>query len=122
MRIESSSASVPDKRLSELYLRRARNELNLSVMVMKISEDPKLQMGLFSMPYEDTYFSAVISHAYYCIFYAAKSYLLIKGVKTKPPEEHRKTYEAIERLAKEGVIDIDLLKAYRELMIRAETS
>jgi uncharacterized protein (UPF0332 family) len=87
---------------------------------MKISEDDTIQEQVFSMP-KDTYFSAVISHAYYGIFYMAKAYLLTKNIKTKPPEEHKKTYEEFEKLVQQGIIDVELLKIYRKMMLRADT-
>ena len=48
-----------------LYLQRAQNELNLSVIIMKISDDKDLQIS-FGVK-QDTYYSATISHAYYSI-------------------------------------------------------
>jgi uncharacterized protein (UPF0332 family) len=84
-----------------LYLKRAQNELNLSLMILRISDDTNLQGSVFKLP-NDTYYSAVISHAYYCIFYAAKAYLLAKGIKTEPPEEHKRTFDAFQRLVNEG--------------------
>jgi uncharacterized protein (UPF0332 family) len=76
----------------KLPLERARNELKLSEIILKISQKIEVQSDILDIPNPETYFSSVISHAYYCIFYCAKSYLLTKGVKTEPPEEHRKTY------------------------------
>ena len=104
----------------KIYLARAQNELNLSVMIQKISDDKNMQISIFSMK-EDTYYSATISHAYYSIFYAAKSYLLLKGIKTKAPEEHKKTFNAFSKLADEGIIDVELLKIYQKILIKADT-
>lgn len=104
----------------KLYLKRAQNELNLSLMVMKISDDKELQVSVFKMQ-SDTYYSAVISHAYYCIFYAAKAYLLTKGIKTEAPEEHKKTFEEFSKLVEQGVIDVELLKIYEKMLIKADT-
>lgn len=103
-----------------IYLGRARNELNLSKMILRISDDKELQISTFSMK-EDTYYSATISHAYYCIFYAAKSYLLLKGIKTESPEEHKKTFEEFKKLVELGVIDVELLKIYESMLIKADT-
>ncbi len=69
---------------------------------------------------EDTYYSAAISHAYYCIFYAAKAYLLLKEIKTEAPEEHKKTFEAFSKLVEAGIIDVELLKIYQKLFIKAD--
>ena len=103
-----------------LYLQRAENELNLSIIILKISDDKELQISVFSMK-EDTYYSAAISHAYYSIFYAAKAYLLAKGIRTQAPEEHKKTFDEFSKFVEEGVIDVELLKIYRNMLIRADT-
>lgn len=103
----------------KLYLQRAQNELNLSQMILRISDDKKMQVVTFGMK-EDTYYSATISHAYYSIFYAAKAYLLLKGIKTEPPEEHKKTYNAFSELVDKGIIDVELLKVYKNMLIRAD--
>jgi len=104
----------------KIYLARAQNELNLSIMIMRISDDKELQISTFGMK-EDTYYSATISHAYYSIFYAAKAYLLLKGIKTEAPEEHRKTFDAFSTLVEKGVVDVELLNIYRNMLIKADT-
>ena len=68
-----------------------------------------------------TFYSAVISHAYYCIFYSAKAYLLKKGIKINAPEEHRKTYEAFKELTDKGELDVELLKLYEKMLVKADT-
>lgn len=104
----------------KLYLERSENELNLSQMILMISDDKELQVSVFGME-EDTYYSSAISHAYYSIFYAAKAYLLLKGIKTKAPGEHKKTFEAFSRLVEKGVVDVELLRVYKEAIIKADT-
>lgn len=106
--------------IHRLYLKRAQNELNLALMVMKISDDKNLQTSFFKME-EDTYYSAVISHSYYCIFYAAKAYLLTRGIKTEAPEEHKKTYDAFGKLVDTGTVDVELLKIYEKMLVRADS-
>src|SRR3989338_3186831 len=101
----------------KIYIARAQNELNLSVILQKISDDKKLQIEIFRMK-EDTYYSAVISHAYYSIFYAAKAYLLLKKIKVSAPEEHRKTFEEFSKLVDNGTVDVELLKIYQNLLIK----
>jgi uncharacterized protein (UPF0332 family) len=105
---------------SKIYTKRAINEFNLSTMIMKISENDNIQAEIFNMP-PDTYFSAVISHAYYSIFYITKAYLHTKGIKTKVPEEHKKTFEEFKKLVEKGAVDVELLKIYQQLMMRADT-
>ena len=104
----------------KIYLARAQNELNLSMMVKKISDDKKMQVEIFAMK-EDTYYSAVISHAYYSIFYAAKAYLLLKGIKTQAPEEHRKIFEEFSKLVDKGIVDLELLRIYQSILLKADT-
>lgn len=104
----------------KIYLARAQNELNLSMMIMRISDDKDMQLETFGMK-EDTYYSATISHAYYSIFYAAKAYLLLKGIKTGAPEEHKKTFSEFSRLVDKGIMDVELLKIYRNMLIKADT-
>lgn len=106
---------------SELYFKRSQNELNLSRMILKLSTEKKIQLDVFEIEEEDTYFSSVISHSYFSIFYAAKAYLISKGIKTKAPEEHKKTFLEFKRLVENGTIDVELLKMYEEVLIRADT-
>lgn len=104
----------------KIYLSRAQNELNLSNMILKISDDKKLQIEIFGMK-EDTYYSATISHAYYSIFYSVKAYLLLKGIKTQAPEEHKKTFDEFSKIVDTGKIDVELLKIYQNIIIQADT-
>jgi uncharacterized protein (UPF0332 family) len=90
------------------------------MIILKISDDKKMQIETFAMK-EDTYYSAVISHAYYSIFYAAKAYLILKGIKTSAPEEHKKTFEEFSKLVDKGTVDIELLTIYRNMLIKADT-
>lgn len=63
----------------------------------------------------------MISHSYYCIFYAAKAILVKEGIKTDAPEVHKKTLEAFEtNLVKTGKLDLELLKIYKKIIVRAE--
>ena len=86
---------------------------------MKISDDKEMQVSVFKVS-EDTYYSAVVSHAYYCIFYAAKAYILTKGIKTEAPEEHKKTFEEFDKLVEKGIVDVELLKIYEKMLIKAD--
>lgn len=89
-------------------------------MIQKISDDTKIQVDIFGTK-EDTYYSAAISHAYYSIFYSAKAYLLLKGIKTSAPEEHKKTFEEFKTQVEMGIIDVELLKIYQRMIVKADT-
>jgi len=102
-----------------LYLDRARNELDLAKAIFKLSTDNKLKLE-FELKEDATFFSNVISTSYYCIFYSAKAFLFTKGITTEMPDEHRKTLDEFEKLAISGKIDSDLLKIYKEVIVKAE--
>ena len=98
----------------KLYLERAENELRFAKVVFNLSEKENLKIELGANP-NDTFYSAVISHSYYAIFYSAK------GINTKSPEEHRKTYEKFKKIfVDSGELDNKLLKIYDDLIVKAD--
>jgi len=105
---------------TKLYLERAGNELKLAEIIMQMSINKDLQTKIPAIDKPDTYFSSVISHAYYSIFYTAKAYLIMKGIITKAPEEHKKTYDEFRRLVSHGIVDEGLLRLYEEVLVKAE--
>ncbi|MBI2631496.1 hypothetical protein HYW75_00650 [Candidatus Pacearchaeota archaeon] len=102
-----------------LYLNRAKNELDLANAVFKISTETKFKLDL-ELKEDSTYFSNVISNSYYCIFYSAKAFLYTKGIITKVPDEHKKTLVEFEKLADSGQIDRELVKIYKDIVVKAE--
>ena len=106
---------------SELYIQRAENELIAAQMLFDISSNPDLQKEQFKLEKDFTFYSTVISHSYYCIFYSAKAILIKEKIKTEAPEIHKKTLEAFETyLVKTGKLDVELLKIYKKMIVRAE--
>lgn len=105
---------------SKLYLERAENELKLADILFSLSATPNIQKEIFNIKDPETYYSAVISHSYYTIFYATKAYLSKKGIKVKAPEEHKKAYDAFKVFVDNGELDVALLKIYKEAILRAE--
>ncbi|MEK6892510.1 MAG: hypothetical protein AABX25_04955 [Nanoarchaeota archaeon] len=104
-----------------LYLQRAENELVAAQMLFEISSNLILQKEQFKLEKEFTFYSSVISHSYYCIFYSAKAILAKIGIKTEAPEVHKKTLEAFDKyLARTGKLDVELLKIYQKMVVRAE--
>lgn len=104
-----------------LYLQRAENELIAAQILFDISSNPQLQRVQFKLEKEFTFYSSVISHSYYSIFYSAKASLLKIGIKTEAPEVHKKTLEAFDKyLVKTGKLDVELLKIYQKMVIKAE--
>lgn len=105
---------------SKLYIHRAENEIKLSEIIFTISEKPEMQTDSFDVKDPETYYSAVISHCYYSVFYAAKAYLIKKGIKVTAPKEHKKAFEAFKTFVESGELDVELLKIYQEALVRAE--
>lgn len=106
---------------SNLYIHRAENEIKLAEIIFVISEEPNMQKETFKIAYPETYFSAVIAHSYYSIFYSAKAYLTKKGIEVSAPEEHKKSYEAFVVFVESGELDVELLKIYQKALVRAES-
>ncbi len=105
---------------SKLCIHRAENEIKLAEIIFVISEKPNIQTETFKVNEPETYFSAVIAHSYYSIFYAAKAYLLTKGVEVSAPEEHKKAFEEFKKFVESGELDVELLRIYQEALVRAE--
>lgn len=104
----------------EIYFDRADNELLAAQSLKRLSEDSKAKEE-FNLPQKTTFYSSVISHSYYSIFYAAKAILLTKGVRTGAPNVHKKTYDEFKKvLVDTGVLDVKLLNIYRSMVIRAD--
>lgn len=101
-----------------LFLQRSKSELDLAKAIFAISNRAKLKLEL-ELKEDETFYSNVISVSYYSIFYSAKAYLLRNGIKTKTPEEHKKTYEEFEKLVFSGKLDFSLFQIYREMAVRA---
>ena len=105
---------------TKLYLERAENELRLAEIIMQLSLNQDIQTKIPDIRKTGTYFSSVISHSYYSIFYTAKAYLIMKGIITKAPNEHKKTYNQFKKLVLQGVVDKELLILYEDVLVKAE--
>jgi uncharacterized protein (UPF0332 family) len=103
-----------------LYLERANNEVKFADIALLVSNNKGLQVDIFKIEQPETYYSSVISHAYYCIFYSAKAYLAKKRIKTEAPEEHKKTYDEFKKLVFQGIVDGELLKIYEDIIVKAD--
>jgi uncharacterized protein (UPF0332 family) len=106
--------------MAKLYINRAENELVLAEKTNELSFDDKAR-GFMQIPDNMTFYSAVISHSYYSIFYAAKAILIAKGIKTDSPEVHKKTLDAFkENFVETGILDVKLFEIYKTMIIRAD--
>ncbi len=104
----------------ELFLKRSDNELLLAEKIMVLSVDKGVK-DFLNIPEDTTFFSSVISHSYYAIFYAAKSLLLTRNIITASPEIHKKTFDAFKKeFVDTGILDVKLLEIYKKLVIRAD--
>ncbi len=105
---------------SKLYIHRAENEIKLAGIIFTISEEPSIQKETFEVNEPETYYSAVIAHSYYSIFYGAKAYLAKKGIEVSAPEEHKKAFAEFKKFVESGELGVELLKIYQEALVRAE--
>ncbi|MBI5346984.1 MAG: HEPN domain-containing protein [Candidatus Aenigmarchaeota archaeon] len=104
----------------EIFLERANNEIFAAESLKRLSEEAKSKEE-FRLPGKITFYSSVISHSYYAIFYSAKAILLAKNIRTFAPEIHKKTFDRFkENLVDTGILDAKLLEIYRTIIIRAD--
>ena len=104
----------------KIYTERAKNELIVAKKLKQMSEDQEIKSFL-EIPKDITFYSSVISHSYYAIFYISKALLLTKNIKTSTPEVHRKTFDEFKKnFVDTGDLDVSLLKIYKTLIIRAD--
>lgn len=71
-----------------LWLDRAETEILAARSLKKFSEDDSAKKE-FELPTKATFYSRVISHAYYAIFYSARAALLIKQKEIFSPNAGR---------------------------------
>ncbi len=104
----------------EVFLERANNEILAAETLKRLSEETKLKED-FNIPSRITFYSSVISHSYYAIFYSAKAILLTKNIKTSAPDIHKKTFEEFKRnFVDTGILDVKLLEIYKKMVIKAD--
>lgn len=104
----------------ELYLQRAKNEHMAAEAMKKLSED-KREKNNFDIPEETTFYSSVISHSYFSIFFSAKALLKTEKITTDAPHVHRKTFEKFkENFVESGILDVKLLELYEKMVVRAD--
>ncbi|MDY6788618.1 MAG: HEPN domain-containing protein [Candidatus Nanohaloarchaea archaeon] len=103
-----------------LYIDRAENELKTAQILSRVSEEEDLKEE-FEVDSDTTFYSSVISHSYFSIFFASKAILKSKGITTESPNVHRKTFKKFkEEFVDSGVLDVELLKIYEELVVKAD--
>ena len=104
----------------ELYISRSTTEIEAASILFQISHTEQFQ-DQFYLSKETTFYSAVIAHAYYAIFYAAKAMLLSINKETTSPNIHQATYETFEKeFITTGILDASIFLLYKSLIIRAE--
>jgi uncharacterized protein (UPF0332 family) len=105
---------------SRLFMNRSENEIKLAEIIFTISDKTDIQTETFKVKEPETYYSAVIAHSYYSIFYGAKALLLKKAIEVSMPQEHKKTFNAFKKLVNSGELDVELLVIYKAALVRAE--
>lgn len=104
----------------KIYFQRADTEI-LAAQSLKHLSEHKEDKTRFNLPEKTTFYSGVISHAYYAIFYSAKALLLTKNIKTTAPEVHKKTFDQFKKtFVDTGILDVKLLTIYSKMIVRAD--
>lgn len=105
---------------AKIYLKRSENEFQLAKGLITLSAKDEFKLEL-NINKEETFYSSAISHSYYCIFYAGKALLLTKGIETKSPDIHKKTFDKFKEIfIDSGIIDVELLNIYKKMIIKAD--
>ncbi len=108
-----------DLRVS-LLMDRAANEIFAAKALKKLSEEEQLKKE-FEFPNSVSFYSSVINHSYYAIFYSAKAYLIFKNIPLKSTQgQHQQVYFEFRKLVEKGIIEKELLRIYEEIMVKAE--
>ena len=103
-----------------LYIKRSENEIVIAEKLNDMSENSDVK-SLLQIEQSMTFYSSVISHSYYSIFYSAKALLLTKGITTSSPNVHKRTFDEFKiQFVDTGILDSRLLEIYRKLVIRAD--
>ncbi|MBI2631700.1 HEPN domain-containing protein [Candidatus Pacearchaeota archaeon] len=103
----------------KLLIERAEHEIVVADLLYSLSNDSPEKTAL-NVSSGSTFYSAVISHAYYAIFYSAKYYLLSKNILIPEQGQHNFVYQRFKKLAKTGELDKELLEIYKDTKIKAE--
>ena len=103
----------------ELLIDRAKHEILTAELLNKFSVDSTLKENL-NIPSDTTFYSAIIGHAYYAIFYSARAYLISKKIKVPEQGQHNAVYYMFKKFVKSGELDRELLVAYEEVKVKAD--
>lgn len=107
---------------AEMFMNRALSEIDSAAILFEASGRTHHLQEIGTRSSNTTFYSGVISHAYYAIFYSAKAMLASKNIGTKAPEVHKKTFDAFkETFIDSGSLDVKLLMIYKQMIVRAET-
>ena len=104
----------------KLFLQRAEDERDLAKAISDISQNNNLKKEL-KLREDTTFYFAVITHSYYCIFNSARAILLKENIEIRAPEIHKKAIESFKTLVENGKLDVKLLEIYKKMIVRAET-
>ncbi len=104
----------------ELSIKRTENEL-IAAKALFILSDIAEAKTLLKVPASETFYSSVIAHAYYTIFYAARTYVVSKGIKLPEQGVHQAVYSAFRKFVRQGKLAEELLALYEDVKVKAET-
>ena len=107
--------------MTELLIKRAENEIITAEKLKRMSEDFEAKIFM-EIPKDITFYSSVISHAYYSIFYSARALLLTKNITVASPNVHSKTLKEFKKqFVNTGILDKKLFEIYQDILIKADS-
>ncbi len=102
----------------KLNMERAENELRLAKAIFNLSLSEESKINLGANP-SDTFYSSVISHSYYSIFYSVRALLFARGIDIPEQGQHQAVYFKFKKLIIEGIIERELLNIYEDVKEKA---
>lgn len=104
----------------KIFQERADSELIVAKALKKLSEDEKAK-EIIGVPSNSSFYSGVIEHAYYAIFYSAQAYFAYKGIQiTSEQGVHQQVYFKFKQLVEKGVFKKELLEIYEDIQDKAQ--
>ncbi len=104
----------------KIFQERADSELVTAKALRKLSEDERAKEVL-GTPLNSSFYSGVIGHAYYAIFYSAQAYLVYNNISLSSEQgTHQQVYFKFKQLVERGIFEKELFYIYEDIQAKAQ--
>ncbi len=104
----------------KIFQERAYGELIAARALRKLSEDEKSK-EILEVPSSSSFYSGVIGHAYYAIFYSTQAYLAYKNIPVSSEQGvHQQVYFKFKHIIEKETSEKELLNIYEDIQAKAE--